>query len=147
MDTFTIILNNLVLHGVPDALERANEIEAEIKEEVNKVKMSKDIDKDLYFKAAFKACLKYYPSTSELGVKSKSRKKQFVMVRKIVTWLLKNNTDMTLNDIGMLLGGRDHTTQIWALKSLENFFWYDKLFKKMVEDINQNFKLMINNVV
>jgi len=49
-------------------------------------------------------------------VKSKSRKREIMTPRHWCMWFLKQNTSLTLKEIGVIMGGRDHTT---ALNSID----------------------------
>ena len=52
-------------------------------------------------------------------IKGKSRKRQFVKARFIAMYLIKNNTSLTLKTIGDIVG-RDHTTIIHSLQTIQN---------------------------
>lgn len=52
-------------------------------------------------------------------IKGKSRKRHFVKARFIAMYCIKNNTSLTLKTIGDMVG-RDHTTIIHSLKTIEN---------------------------
>ena len=47
---------------------------------------------------------------SLVDLQGKARDKRIVGPRQIAMYLLRDETDLSLNDIGGLLGGRDHTT-------------------------------------
>ena len=52
-------------------------------------------------------------------IKGKSRKRHFVKARFIAMYCIKNNTSLTLKTIGDMVG-RDHTTIIHSLRTIEN---------------------------
>ena len=52
-------------------------------------------------------------------IKGKSRKRQFVKARFIAMYLIKNSTTLTLSAIGDIVG-RDHTTIIHSLQTIQN---------------------------
>ena len=52
-------------------------------------------------------------------IKGKSRKRYFVKARFIAMYCIKNNTSLTLKTIGDMVG-RDHTTIIHSLRTIEN---------------------------
>lgn len=77
-------------------------------------------------------------------IKSKTRKAEVVIVRFIQAWLMKKYTIMSLCSIGKHLGGRDHSTIIHVLKTIED--WYDqpKMFApelKMLDAIEREVKI------
>jgi chromosomal replication initiator protein len=51
-----------------------------------------------------------YFGVSLVDLQGKARDKRIVGPRQIAMYLLRDETDLSLNDIGGLLGGRDHTT-------------------------------------
>jgi len=51
-----------------------------------------------------------YFNVSLADLQGKARDKRVVGPRQIAMYLLRDETDLSLNDIGSLLGGRDHTT-------------------------------------
>jgi chromosomal replication initiation ATPase DnaA len=69
-------------------------------------------------------------------MKSKSRKREIVYARAICCKMLKEYTSLSLNSIGLILGGRDHSTVIHALETHENIVWQDYEFKLQSEKCN-----------
>lgn len=66
---------------------------------------------------------------SVFDVTSKSRDLKNVDPRFIIYYLLKHHTDLTLKQIGALVGGKDHTTILSGLKAFKNLVdTKDKLF-------------------
>jgi chromosomal replication initiator protein len=52
-------------------------------------------------------------------IQSKSRNKDLAFVRQVAMFLMKKLTDKSLRDIGMYLGGRDHSTVMHAIAKIE----------------------------
>jgi len=52
-------------------------------------------------------------------MQSKSRNKDLAFVRQVAMFLMKKLTDKSLRDIGMYLGGRDHSTVMHAISKIE----------------------------
>lgn len=52
-------------------------------------------------------------------IQSKSRNKDLAFVRQVAMFLMKKLTDKSLRDIGMYLGGRDHSTVMHAISKIE----------------------------
>ncbi|MGI9138563.1 MAG: helix-turn-helix domain-containing protein [Sediminibacterium sp.] len=52
-------------------------------------------------------------------IKGKSRKRNFVKARFICMYLIRNNTSLKLKTIGEIVG-RDHTTVIHSLQTIQN---------------------------
>ncbi len=53
-------------------------------------------------------------------LQSKGRNKEVVFVRQIAMFLMKKLTDKSLRDIGLFLGGRDHSTVLHAIERVEH---------------------------
>lgn len=53
-------------------------------------------------------------------VLKKSRKREVVITRQLIAFYCKNCTGMSLQSIGEILGGRDHTTVIHSVKTIQN---------------------------
>ena len=68
---------------------------------------------------------------SEKGLVGKSRKKEIVEARQTAMFLCRNILDSSLSSVGMYFGGRDHTTVMHAIKTIE-----DKKTKK--KNIGEN---------
>ena len=63
----------------------------------------------------------------ERMIESKSRKKEIKNARFCACYFLKNMTDLNLKTIGKMIGHRDHSTVIHAVKSYENECTTNKL--------------------
>ena len=57
---------------------------------------------------------------SEEDLVGKSRKKEIVEARQTAMFLCRNILDSSLSSVGMYFGGRDHTTVMHAIKTVEN---------------------------
>ena len=58
-------------------------------------------------------------SIPEEGIVGKSRKKEIVEARQTAMFLCRNILESSLSSVGMYFGGRDHTTVIHAIKTIE----------------------------
>lgn len=61
---------------------------------------------------------KYYPYDLN-DLRSKNRSKEVTFARQITMFLIKKVTDKSLRDIGIFLGGRDHSTVMHALDKVQ----------------------------
>ena len=52
-------------------------------------------------------------------ITNKSRKKKVVKPRQIAFYLLRSEVDMSYPEIGSFMGGRDHSTAIYAYKKIK----------------------------
>lgn len=70
-------------------------------------------------------------------IMSKSRSNDVAKPRQITMYLCKQMTDLPLDSIGQLLGGRDHSTVIHGVKKVSDEISSDKNFKQTVETIRK----------
>lgn len=70
----------------------------------------------------------------------KSRKKEFVVPRHIAIYLVREITKLGYIEIGKAFGGRDHSTIISAVKSVDQNMKMDKAVKLAVSSIEQKVK-------
>ncbi len=74
----------------------------------------------------------YYKVPNDM-MRAKTRKKEVVLARQIAMYLTKKLTKHSLKTIGLHFGGRDHTTVIHALESIENLVIADTQIKSDLE--------------
>ena len=86
-----------------------------------------------------KVCDHY--NISQQQVFSKSRKRDYVLVRQISMYLAQKYTKMPASRIGQLIGGRDHSTVIHSCSTIEQRLKIDKAFNAEVNSIENSFKL------
>ncbi len=68
-------------------------------------------------------------------IKAQNKNKNIVLARQIVMYLSRKLTKYSFPDIGQKIGGRDHSTVIYANNKMINAIDSDLKFKKMVQDI------------
>ena len=73
----------------------------------------------------------------EKDIVGKSRKKEIVEARQVAMYLCRDLLSMSLNNIGLYFGGRDHTTVIHAVSRIGEKQEEDKRLGKMIEGLNQ----------
>jgi chromosomal replication initiator protein len=73
-------------------------------------------------------------------LKDKSRKKEVVMPRQIAMYLTKEHTDLALKSIGYHFGGRDHSTVIHSIQTINDILETDKEIKEAVLELRKNLK-------
>ncbi len=74
-------------------------------------------------------------------LKSKSRKKELVVPRQIAIYFTKEFTDFSLKSIGYHFGGRDHSTVIHAIQTINDLLKTDKEIKNAVTDLGRQFNV------
>ena len=86
-----------------------------------------------------KVCNHY--SVSQQHVLSRSRKRDYVLVRQISMYLATKYTKMPAGRIGQLIGNRDHSTVIHSCNTIEKRLKIDKAFSAEISSIENSFKL------
>ena len=74
---------------------------------------------------------------------SKSRKRNYVLVRQVSMYLAQKYTKMPASRIGQLIGGRDHSTVLHSCNAIEERLKVDKAFQAELTSIENSFKLKV----
>jgi len=74
-------------------------------------------------------------------MKDKARKKEIVIARQVAMYFSKDFTNNSLKSIGFHFGGRDHSTVIHAVKSVNDMIDTDNIFRKNVEEIKKRISI------
>ena len=86
-----------------------------------------------------KVCGHY--NVTQQNVFSRSRKRDYVIVRQVSMYLAQKYTKMPAARIGQLIGGRDHSTVIHSCSTIEQRLKVDKAFSAELSSIESSFKL------
>lgn len=78
---------------------------------------------------------------SMADLRSENRSKDIVLARQVVMYFLKMFTDKSLQEISNLLGRKDHSTVIHAIKKIENHCKNDVVFNQLIKTLKEE----INN--
>ncbi|MCD8148638.1 MAG: chromosomal replication initiator protein DnaA [Clostridiales bacterium] len=70
-------------------------------------------------------------------IMSKSRSSDVAKPRQVAMYLCKNMTDLSLDSIGQILGGRDHSTVIHGINKVTDEISSDSAFKQTVETVRK----------
>ncbi len=99
-----------------------------------------DIDTEVGIDYIQKTVAEYFKvDVSQL--KGKIRKKEIVIPRQVAIYFSKLYTNHSLKVIGYHFGGRDHSTVIHAMHSIEDMIETDARFKNSVEEIKKKLKM------
>ena len=82
----------------------------------------------------------YYNIPDDL-LRAKSRKKEIALARQVAMFLAKTHTKHSLKTIGLHFGGRDHSTVIHAVNSIESLSKTDPSIAKDLQNISQKIEL------
>jgi chromosomal replication initiator protein len=80
-------------------------------------------------------------NVSQQQVFSRSRKRDFVIVRQVSMYLAQKYTKMPASRIGQLIGNRDHSTVIHSCSAVEQRLKVDKAFGEELNSIETSFRL------
>ncbi len=129
------VLNSMIFH----ATLLKKEIDLELAKEVLK-NIVKEIQSDVSVDFIQKTVADYFKVDIEL-LKAKVKKREIVIPRQLAMYFCKRYTQLTLALIGENFGGRDHSTVIHALESVEDMMKTDPNFKNSVDELSKKLKL------
>ncbi|MFZ5970898.1 MAG: chromosomal replication initiator protein DnaA [Bacteroidota bacterium] len=129
------VLNSLIFH----ATLLKKEIDLELAKEVLK-NIVKEIQSDVSVDYIQKTVADYFKVELE-AMKGKVKKREIVIPRQVAMYFCKRYTQLTLALIGENFGGRDHSTVIHALESVEDMMKTDANFKNSVDELTKKLKM------
>ncbi|WP_111671756.1 chromosomal replication initiator protein DnaA [Algoriphagus litoralis] len=129
------ILISLIAHA---SLNRV-EISLELAKTVIK-NFIKDIETEVGIDFIQKAVSEYFGIQLE-DLKAKTRKKEIVIARQVAMYFSKEFTNHSLKSIGYHFGGRDHSTVIHAVQTVNDMIETDSSFKHSVGELKKKFKM------
>ncbi|MCR9244481.1 MAG: chromosomal replication initiator protein DnaA [bacterium] len=79
--------------------------------------------------------------TSEFAISAreltgKSRTQMVSLPRQVAMYLIREHTENSLEDVGRIFGGRDHTTVLYAVNKIRERLQRDRTFKELVESLS-----------
>lgn len=129
------VLNNLVLHrGVA-----GREIDISLAKEVLR-NFVNEINKEVTPDVIQRTVADYFSLEVE-KLQSGTRVRQVVLARQISMFLVKNYTDKSLKAIGNIFGGRDHSTVLYSIKTVQDLMETDETIKKTLEELDRKIKM------
>ncbi|MCE7055804.1 chromosomal replication initiator protein DnaA [Algoriphagus sp. AGSA1] len=129
------ILISLIAHA---SLSRV-EISLELAKTVMK-NIIKDIETEVGVDFIQKTVAEYYGIVLD-DLKAKTRKKEIVAARQVAMYFCKEFTNHSLKSIGYHFGGRDHSTVIHAVQTVNDMMETDTSFKNAVLELKKKFKM------
>jgi len=132
------VLNSLIFH----ATLLKKEIDLELAKEVLK-NIIKEIQSDVSVDFIQKTVAETFKIDPEV-MKGKVKKREIVIPRQVAMYFCKRYTQLTLALIGENFGGRDHSTVIHALESVEDMMKTDPNFKATVDELGKKLKLRVS---
>ena len=76
-------------------------------------------------------------------LQSRRRHKSITEPRQICMWLARKNTRFSLEEIGGYFGGRDHTTVMHSIKTVDGRSESDATYAAQVQQLNEQIKQQV----
>lgn len=129
------VLISLIAHA---SLNRV-EINLELAKQTLK-NIVQDIETEVGIDYIQKTVAEYFKVEVE-SLKDKIRKKEIVIARQVAMYFAKEYTNHSLKAIGYHFGGRDHSTVIHAVQSVNDMIDTNANFKTSVEELKKKLKM------
>ncbi|GAA1176294.1 chromosomal replication initiator protein DnaA [Nesterenkonia xinjiangensis] len=114
-------------------------VDLPLAEQVMRDLISDDHVQEITAEQIINATAEYYSFTVE-DLMSKSRNRTLVTARQIAMYLLRELTEMSLPKIGQALGGRDHTTVIYAERKIRELMAERRAVFNQVTELTNKIK-------
>ena len=129
------VLISLIAHG---SLMK-KDIDLELAKQTLKT-IVHDIDTEVSIDYIQKTVSEYFHLKTE-DLKDKTRKKEVVIARQLAMYFAKEYTNLSLKSIGYHFGGRDHSTVIHAVQSVNDMYDVDSRFRSSVDELRKKLKM------
>lgn len=100
----------------------------------------KEIDSEVGIDYIQKTVSDYFNVEQDM-LKAKTRKKEIVIARQVAMYFSKDYTNHSLKSIGYHFGGRDHSTVIHAVQSVNDMLDTDAKFRYSVDELKKKLKI------
>lgn len=100
----------------------------------------KNIESEVGIEYIQKTVSEYF-NVSHDDLKAKTRKKEIVIARQLAMYFSKDYTNHSLKSIGSHFGGRDHSTVIHALQSVNDMLDTDARFRSSFSELKKKFQM------
>lgn len=137
-------LEGVVISLVAQSTLNKKQIDMKLVKEVIRQFVSQ-VDKEISVENIKQLVAKYFDVPIE-KLHSKTRLRDVVMARQLSMYLAKNYTNSSLKVIGDSFGGRDHSTVIHSLKTVQDMMDTDALFKDKVNKLVKKVQTTLVNV-
>lgn len=128
-------LNRLIalstLKQIPISIDAAKEVVQKVVGEIKSYITIEDIQRIV--------C--QYFDIPENYIRAKNRKQEVVIARQFAMYLCKEITSSSLKTIGLHFGGRDHSTVIHAIQTIEDLVRSDKKYADILQSLRNKIKL------
>ncbi|WP_420317956.1 chromosomal replication initiator protein DnaA [Ekhidna sp.] len=139
VDTNIRELEGVVVSLIAHASLMRVEVDLELAKKVLK-NIVKEIDSEVGIDYIQKTVSEYF-HVGQDDLKAKTRKKEIVIARQVAMYFSKDYTNHSLKSIGYHFGGRDHSTVIHALQSVNDMMDTDAKFRYSVDELKKKLKM------
>jgi chromosomal replication initiator protein len=139
VDTNVRELEGVIISLIANASLVRKEIDLELAKETLK-SIVHDIDSEVGIDYIQKTVSEFCKVSID-QLKDKTRKKEIVMARQMAMYFSKEYTNLSLKSIGYHFGGRDHSTVIHAVQTVNDLYDTDNNFKRSVDELRKKLKL------
>ena len=139
VDTNVRELEGILISIIAHASLNRVEISLELAKTVIK-NFIKDIETEVGIDFIQKSVSEYYGIHAD-ELKAKTRKKEIVIARQMAMYFSKEFTQHSLKSIGYHFGGRDHSTVIHAVQTVNDMIETDASFRNAVNELKKKFKM------
>jgi chromosomal replication initiator protein len=106
----------------------------EITEDLISTNRQKNLDKDKIIKAVAE-----FFDIKPTDIYEKGRKKQSIRPRQVAIYLLRKDLNLSFPEVGKNIGGRDHSTAMYANKKIEKELSSNKILKDQIKFIREKY--------
>jgi chromosomal replication initiator protein len=142
VDTNIRELEGVVISLVANASLTKQEIDLELAKKILK-NIVTDIDSEVGIDYIQKTVSDYFKVNLD-DLKAKTRKKEIVIARQVAMYFSKDYTSHSLKSIGYHFGGRDHSTVIHAVQSVNDMIDTDAKFRFAIDELKKKLKMRAN---
>jgi len=139
VDTNIRELEGVIISLIANASLVKKEIDLELAKQTLK-SIVHDIDSEVGIDYIQKTVSEFFKVSID-QLKDKTRKKEIVMARQLAMYFSKEYTNLSLKSIGYHFGGRDHSTVIHAVQTVNDLYDTDNTFKKSVDELRKKLKM------
>ncbi len=139
VDTNIRELEGVIVSLIAHASLMRVDVDLELAKKVLK-NIVKEIDSEVGIDYIQKTVSEYFHVGQE-DLKAKTRKKEIVIARQVAMYFSKDYTNHSLKSIGYHFGGRDHSTVIHALQSVNDMIDTDAKFRYSVDELKKKLKM------
>ena len=144
VDTNIRELEGVLISIIAHASLNREEVDLELAKQILK-NLVHDIETEVGIDYIQKTISEYYRLPLQ-DLVARSRKKEIVIARQVAMYFAKEYTNHSLKSIGYHFGGRDHSTVIHAVQSVNDMIDTNTNFRNSIEDLRKKLKMRTASV-